>query len=273
MCAITSLLHATNRSLSFVALDFASHLAIADSFGIQHSEYDDDGVGWDEDESRLPASLVIVDVKGESEYLMLGHEEEAGFSEHVIAEHVLKYSDGDLQCTRTRKFVTESSAKLSSQHANMQITSMVHFEHAVLNSNVDALVFYNAAWCGACMSVSHQVAEVQAILAGHLPIYRVSHEVNALLEWPFYVDNFPAFVFYPANRPADSSAFPASEAEAATAGSIVEFILKHASCDTRRQIMKLLCESSTTTTATTGGDVAANDELVAEGCARFTSEL
>lgn len=111
---------------------------------------------------------------------------------------------------------------------------------AVIEQPKDVVVLVYARWCGMCMAMSHTFLHLAHYFhtSTDITFARVNGE-SSDLPWEFTMESYPTIIFFPANRKADSVAFPYSIS--LTLPNLIRFVLQHATFTTRLHLAADVC--------------------------------
>nr|CAB3267392.1 thioredoxin domain-containing protein 11 [Phallusia mammillata] len=220
--SITGLACKTNRTLGFVAINKNEFSGIAKNLGLNGNEH-----------------VVIVDLESEVEYTMTQE-----MTLLNLENFILNFTNHELP-TRTQIQSSKEEPPDSLREDILEIPN-VHsskFNHMVLNSTKDVLLFYQSSWCGFCSIYFQTLLSFKMHFPNmkHIEILQINDEHSNQLSVSFRPTVIPSLFLFPGNRTFDSVLF--SHSSQMNLPNLVDFILRHASPNTKAELILKQCTS------------------------------
>ncbi|XP_015521160.1 thioredoxin domain-containing protein 11 [Neodiprion pinetum] len=200
---LTSSICKTNKTLALIAVDSLQFFHIAEGLGID--------VAIKKDKT----AVAIVDPLQESQYIL-----EQAVSYNSLVQFINNYTENSLKrylCSHSRLESVKSSK--TQQECSVSENSVIcvpelttdTFLNTVMNPDKDVVVMYHSPYCAFCHAVSYVYLTVAQYLHNmqNLTFVRINGDGNDL-PWEYTMNRYPAILFFPAKRKADSIVFPFS---------------------------------------------------------------
>lgn len=229
---LTSFICKTNKTLALIAVDSLQFFHIAEGLGIDILKKKD------------KTSVAIVDPMQESQYIL---QQDVGYNS--LVQFINNYTQNLLpRNLRSHSRVRSATSFKIDEDCNFGETSDIcvpelttdTFLDTVLDPEKDVVVMYHSPYCAFCHAVSFVYLTVAQYLnsMNNLTFVRVNGDGNDL-PWEYTMNRYPAILFFPAKRKADSTVFPFSLP--ITIPNLLNFVLANLDGDSHIEALVNIC--------------------------------
>ena len=173
----------TNRTLNFFLLNYDRYKYLLKRIGIPDEP-----------------TLLIVELMKDEHYILTKQ-----LTLRTMISFILRFTLGRLQQYYLPRNPVNALHQKSS-HKIVELTSS-SFEEVVMGTMKHVFVMFYALWCGMCKVVNLHFLKLVHLYDKEVIFSRIDADIH-MLPWQFKASVYPSFIFFPANRKADSVNFP-----------------------------------------------------------------